>query len=460
MISGLHLMPQTTLLAASLQYGVVSRSYPLSGKVLRGFLDASGTLNGLGIGNPNAEFSPHVSSIALTSEGGTAKVLWGFRNGDVAVTMALRAMDHNRTSAARLARCHPSDCHEGPVECVAWATGGQGSVFLVSCGADGRVKLWEVSTAQLRCLWTSDKGSSLVPDPCVKIAMDSRQGVIVSGLRSGTTLVWTGFDLQSTSDVLALETRELCIPPPASLTTAATTTTTTGATYPPLENTQHEITDLRIAPNGDAPSLLVAYRASPFFHRLSWNPFSDTFERTFFGDENTGSVTAIFPVWASQSDERTFVITGDQLGHISVYPWVAQPLSSPSTTTPSTSADTASVHAVHRLSAHEDGAVTALAWNSAVLVSGSSRGTIKVWDALTFASLRSFPSPAARPFPGGDWDPVSQILLEPDTLLVSVGSRVLAWKAGPVSRSAANGKGKMRTVSAGSYIGVAKWQRE
>ena len=459
MISGLHLMPQTTLLAASLQYGVVSRSYPLSGKVLRGFLDASGTLNGLGIGNPNAEFSPHVSSIALTSEGGTAKVLWGFRNGDVAVTMALRAMDHNRTSAARLARCHPSDCHEGPVECVAWATGGQGSVFLVSGGADGRVKLWEVSTAQLRCLWTSDKGSSLVPDPCVKIAMDSRQGIIVSGLRSGTTLVWTGFDLQSTSDVLALETRELRIPPPASLTAAATTTTT-GATYPPLENTQHEITDLRIAPNGDAPSLLVAYRASPFFHRLSWNPFSDTFERTFFGDENTGSVTAIFPVWASQSDERTFVITGDQLGHISVYPWVAQPLSSPSTTTPSTSADTASVHAVHRLSAHEDGAVTALAWNSAVLVSGSSRGTIKVWDALTFASLRSFPSPAARPFPGGDWDPVSQILLEPDTLLVSVGSRVLAWKAGPVSRSAANGKGKMRTVSAGSYIGVAKWQRE
>ena len=204
----------------------------------------------------------------------------------------------------------------------------------------------------------------------------------------------------------------------------------------------------------------MAYRASPFFHRLSWNPFSDTFERTFFGDENTGSVTAIFPVWASQSDERTFVITGDQLGHISVYPWVAQPLSSPSTTTPSTSADTASVHAVHRLSAHEDGAVTALAWNSAVLVSGSSRGTIKVWDALTFASLRSFPSPAARPFPGGDWDPVSQILLEPDTLLVSVGSRVLAWKAGPVSRVAANGKGKMRTVSAGSYIGVAKWQRE
>ena len=77
----MHLMPNMTLLAASLQYGVVSRSYPLIGKILRGYLDASGTLNGLGIGNPNAEFSPHVSSVALASDGGTAKVLWGFRNG-------------------------------------------------------------------------------------------------------------------------------------------------------------------------------------------------------------------------------------------------------------------------------------------------------------------------------------------------------------------------------------------
>ena len=139
-------MPHTTLLAASLQYGVVSRSYPLSGKILRGYLDASGTLNGLGIGNPNAEFSPHVSSIAMASEGGTAKILWGFRNGEVAVTTALRAMDQSRTSASRLVRCRLGDCHEGAVESVSWATGGEGCFFFVSGGADGRVKLWEAKT--------------------------------------------------------------------------------------------------------------------------------------------------------------------------------------------------------------------------------------------------------------------------------------------------------------------------
>lgn len=454
-ISALHLMPHTTLLAASLQYGVVSRSYPLSGKVLRGFLDASGTLNGLGIGNPNAEFSPHVSSIALASEGGTAKVLWGFRNGDVAVTTALRAMDHNRTSAARLVKCGPEDSHLGAVECVAWAIGSQGYAFLVSGGADGRVKLWEVQAAQLKCLWTSNNDSSLVPDPCIKIVFNSQRGIIASGMRSGTTLVWTGFDLQSTSSVPALEIHELRIPAPTSPTATASPV----VSLPPLEDAQREITGLRIAPNDKLSSLLVTYRASPFFRRLSWDSISGAFYNTFFGDEGAGAITAVFPVWACQPEERDFVVAGDQLGNISIFPWDTRSLSPLSTSTSSLPANP-SVHAVRRFGAHEDGAVTALAWNSAVLASGSSRGTIKVWDALTLAPLRSFPSPAARPFPGGEWDPVFQILLEPDTLIVSVGSRVLAWKAGPVGRSPAHGKGKMRALNSRSFGGVAKWQRE
>lgn len=449
-------MPHTTLLAASLQYGVVSRSYPLSGKVLRGFLDASGTLNGLGIGNPNAEFSPHVSSIALASEGGTAKVLWGFRNGEVAVTTALRAMDHNRTSGARLVRCRLGDCHDGTVESVVFATG-EGHTFVVSGGADGRVKLWEVKTNQLKCLWTSNKGSSLVPDPCVKLAVDLQQGVIAAGLRSGSVYVWTGFSLQSTeaSGVPALEPSELCIPAP----TASPGIVTSAVPISPLENTRQGILDLRIAPQGDSLSLLVAYDSGPFFYRLSWNAVGGVFERTLFGDEHTGAVQVVFPVWASRSEERHFVITGDQLGNIAVFPWDGRATSSPTSPAP-LPVGTPSVPAVRRFTAHEDGAVTALAWNSAVLVSGSSRGTIKAWDALTFAPLRSFPSPAARPFAGGEWDPVSQILLERDALIVSVGSRVLAWKAGPVGKSAGSGKGKLKAASARHNNGVAKWQRE
>ncbi|TFK81181.1 hypothetical protein K466DRAFT_502600 [Polyporus arcularius HHB13444] len=446
----MHLMPHTTLLAASLQYGVVSRSYPLSGKVLRGFLDASGTLNGLGIGNPNAEFSPHVSSIALASEGGTAKVLWGFRNGEVAVTTALRAMDHNRTSAARLVRCRPEDCHEGPVECVAWATGGEGCVLFISGGVDGRVKLWEAK-ASLNCLWTSNN-ASLLPDPCVKVVMDVRRGAICAGLRSGSILVWTGFSGLSAEalDAATLEPQELRVHPPAIPPSLTGT--------PAHERSTQELTEMHIVPQGEHLSLLAAYHPSPVFHRLSWNAASNAFDRTLFGEEDAAPIRSILPVWATRQGEGDFVIAGDQLGNVSIFPWHAQQSPRP---TPSLSSvvGTATVPAARRFVAH-DGAVTALAWNSAVLVSGSNRGTVKAWDALTFAPLRTFASPSSRPLAGGEWDPVSQILLERDAVVVSVGNKVLAWKAGPVGKNVGHGKGKVRATGGRSSHGVAKWQQQ
>ncbi|KAI0753659.1 WD40-repeat-containing domain protein [Fomes fomentarius] len=448
----MHLMPHTTLLAASLQYGVVSRSYPLSGKILRGYLDASGTLNGLGIGNPNAEFSPHVTSIAMASEGGTAKILWGFRNGEVAVTTAVRTMDPSRTSASRLIRCRPGDCHEGAVECVSWATGIEGYVFFVSGGADGRVKLWEAKTT-LKCLWNSNKQPSLVPDPCVKAVMDMQQAVIAAGFRNGGLLVWTGLGaLAEASDSTTLEPRELRIPAPTATATPA---------LQQHENTAQELTRLCIAPREQCLSLLAIYHPSHHCHRLTWNDTASAFERTLFGDDNSGPITAVYPVWGSRPDECDFVITGDQLGTISIYSWTAGPSSPTSTASASSAAGAEPVRAVRRFAAHEDGAVTALAWNSAVLVSGSSRGTIKVWDALTLAPLRTFTTPSARPLPGAEWDAVGQILLERDALIVSIGKAVLAWKAGPAGKNVGHGKGKgVRAGSGKNANGVAKWQQQ
>ncbi|KZP20603.1 hypothetical protein FIBSPDRAFT_1022528, partial [Athelia psychrophila] len=105
-VSGMFLMPEVGLLTSSVQFGIVSRSLPLTGKILRGFLDAPG--NGMGIGNPNAEFTPNVSVCALSSDGGTAKIVWAFRNGEVAVMTAGRAMNNGR-AAARLTRCKLED---------------------------------------------------------------------------------------------------------------------------------------------------------------------------------------------------------------------------------------------------------------------------------------------------------------------------------------------------------------
>ena len=85
----MHLMPSHGLISSSLQYGVVSRSLPFTGRVLRGYLDAAGSGTGLGIGNPNTEFTPNVSACALGADGGTAKVAWGFRNGEVCLSFEL-----------------------------------------------------------------------------------------------------------------------------------------------------------------------------------------------------------------------------------------------------------------------------------------------------------------------------------------------------------------------------------
>ncbi|KAI0776625.1 ARP2/3 complex 16 kDa subunit (p16-Arc)-domain-containing protein [Trametes elegans] len=435
-ITAMHLMPNNTLLAASLQYGIVSRSYPLSGKVLRGFLDASGTGNGLGIGNPNAEFSPHVSSIALASDGGTAKILWGYRNGEVAVTTAVRVMDNNRASAAKLVKCRLGDCHEGSVECLAWE---HGSPLFVTGGADGRVKLWDIKTS-LRCLWTSGKGPDLVPDPCVRLAVNLQQGTIAVALKSGAILLWTGFSSlpPDPSDGAVPEPRELRVPA-LSLPIAAELSTFVDA--------PSEISHLHIVPQQDCASLLVAHHLGPQFQRLTWTAAGDL-QRTLFGDPAGALIRTLFPVWASRLDEGAFVIAGDELGAISIFPWDANiPLPLSSSTTP--------VLPIHQFTAHEDGAVTALAWNPAILVSGSSRGTVRVWDSLTFAPLRVFSSPAARPATGAEWDGVSQIVLDRDTMMVSVGSRVMAWKAGPVGR---HGKGK--TVRSARSNGTAKWHQQ
>ena len=71
-------------------------------------------------------------------------------------------------------------------------------------------------------------------------------------------------------------------------------------------------------------------------------------------------------------------------------------------------------------------------------------------NALTFAPLWSFASPAVRPLAS-----VGQILLERDALIVSVGSRVLAWKARPVGKSAGKGKG-IRVASGKNSSSVEK----
>ena len=437
-ISGMRLMSSHALLTSSIAYGIVARSIPLTGKVLSGYLDASGVRAGLGIGNPNAEFTPNVTSCAMSSDGGTAKIVWGSRAGHLIFTAAPRAMETSRRSAADIKRCPAADEHDGAVLDVQWIEASNG--WVISGGADSCVKLWDAKTAS--CPWTS--GPSLiafVPDRCLKVAACAQHGFVVSVHASGDIHLWTGFDfsvpVRAFNDVKALS-----IPCPLR-------TTTEGYDAQLV----HDVKTLSIDPSNPSPTILVAYQNDPFFYRIRVDPATGHTDTTAFGDPFFGSTSVVVPFFRTETEQSSFVFVGDHLGCVSLYAW--------DTDASRASPGTQAVGPVRKFEAHRDGAsVTAIAWNGLTLVTGSVRGTTHVWDALTFAPLRSFVSPVPRlrgraVHPGVDIaerESVRHILIstERDALFVGVGDRVMAWRAGPVPK---NNPGGVRGRHSGGALG-------
>ncbi|KAJ7045871.1 WD40-repeat-containing domain protein [Mycena alexandri] len=403
----MHLMPAQGLISSSLQYGVVSRSLPFTGRILRGYLDAAGTA-GFGIGNPNTEFTPNIAACALGSDGGTAKILWGFRNGEVAFTSANKAMDAGSRSAAKFSRCAVGEEHHGAVLDVIWD-----GANAVTGGGDGRVKIWD--SKKVQCVWTSE---GRAPEECIKVASALSKGVIAAAMRSGDIIVWSGLASEMPVDPISVDVVVISCPKHDA-----------GAS--------HEISGLFIDSCGPSPTLLVTFSENHLFYRFDIDFSTGVVECATFGDPALGAITSVAPFFTNQQGELSLIVTGTQLGCVAIYDWTDPAISSPT----------------YKFEAYEDGAsVSALAWNGLVLVTGCVRGTTKVWDALTLEHLRTFPSPVPRKrasasvlvgaMPAED-PSVRQIVLGPEkeVLLVAVGDRVMAWRAGPVP------KGGFRTRS-------------
>ncbi|KAG6865585.1 hypothetical protein C0991_001134 [Blastosporella zonata] len=436
-ISSMHMMPNAGLLTSSIRYGVVARSLPLNGKILPGYLDASGLRVGLGVGNPNAEFTPDVSVCAVASDGGTAKILWGFQHGEVGILTAPRTIDAAKRPVSEMMRCRVGDEHFGVVLDVVWD---DSTSVAVSGGADGIVKLWDAKTMQ--CLWTYGT-EALNPDACLKVAVSVSRSLVASVTRTGDIVMCTGLHFGQTFSSAAVEEHRVPCP-------VMSTDSTTGPTV-------HVPSFIRIDAHSSTPTILIAFEDDPFFYRVSITQ-TGAIDITPFGDAAFGPLSSIAPFF--NSTEPSFIIASDRMGWVSIYAWNA-----PSTTTP--------VHCVRKFEAHEDGAhVTALAWNGVTLITGSDRGTTHVWDGLTFEHLRSFLSPVPRirgrgHYDGQEKEPVRQILVGPekDMLLVNVGDRVLAWVAGPVSRTGAGGvRGRHSSGTIGKKkkdrIGIAKYLKQ
>lgn len=385
--------------------------------MFRGFFDAAGTLNGLGIGNPNAEFSPNVSICRVFTEKSTARILWGFTHGEVAVTTANKVADPSRTSAAKFSRSQISEQHNGTVADGVWGESGD---VLLTAGADGKVKLWDV--AKMRCLWTSTTHQD-VPLPASHpshLDFDSRKGIVVAAFSSGGISIWCGLLPFYNGDGVP-QVNEIVISP--------------GSLPLPLAGISCLVLDTT---NGI--SFLVHHLDSGYFYRHNVNPITGDVETIQFGEETDRSITSLKFVNETQMKAYPLVLVGDREGSLSVYDWSPMRVPKGGLVAPTI-----------RIQAFGDAdAVSCIEWNPWVIATGSSTGAVKVWDSLKFCLLRTF-QPPTRGYTGD-----LSIALEREMIVIAFGDKITTWKAGSIKKG-----GKATQASRkGKNNALAKWRRE
>jgi hypothetical protein len=413
------------LLSASTRCAVVRRSFPLKNKAIKGYLYGTGEPPGLGNGLPNINLMPDISACVLTSDGTTAKVIWGRQDGSVVFVSHPRTMSGTQAPA----RVHTSAVrqeHDGAVLDGTWAA--SGDVF-VTGGSDGRVKVWTVTVTPFRCTWTSEghlMGREI--DPILKVAEDLANGLIVAASRSGDIIIFSGFDapFQSAASSPPYDIQELCI-------------STRNFAMPDVEPDSGpqpmEISALFLhASSPTRLSILAFYLNRSYFFRCSVDVLSKHVDVKTFGNAAFGIIRCIQPAFSNNPMEPNFVLAGTQLGIVSIYDWESTSLSSDP------------IPASRNVDVFSDAQVTGLAMNPFVIIAGSSRGTIMVLDILTFETLRSFTvSPPNE---------VRQIELAGDLLVASAGSEVLAWST---SHFRSCGKNPVKIKGKGKQGGHGKW---
>ena len=422
-ISLFHVMADYGLLSASTRHAIVRRSFPLKNKAIKGYLYGTGEPPGLGNGLPNINLMPNISACALSSDGTTAKVIWGRQDGSVVFVSHPRTMSGTQAPA----RVHTSAVrqeHDGAVLDGTWAT--SGDVF-VTGGSDGRIKVWTVTP--FRCTWTSEghmMGREI--DPILKVAEDLANGHIVAATGSGDIIILSGFDapFQSAARSPPYDIQELCI-------------STRNFAMPDVEPQSGpqlmEISALFLhASSPTRLSILAFYLNTSYFFRCSVDVLGKNVDIETFGNAGFGIIRCVQPAFSNNPIEPSFVLAGTQLGIVSIYDWESTSLSSNP------------IPASRHVDVFSDAQVTGLAMNPFVIIAGSSRGMIMVLDILTFETLRTFTLSPPNEF--------RQIELAGDLLVASAGSEVLAWSTNhfrPSEKNTVKIKGK------GKQGGHGKW---
>jgi WD40 repeat protein len=339
----------------------------------------------------------------------------GFTHGKVTVTTTKKDLSRFGISQSVIAQF--SEQHHGTVVDAVW--GADGDVFL-TVGMDGRVKLW--NEAKRRCLWTSPGRRVPFPtsDPS-HLDFDSQKGIAVAAFSGGGIFIWHGLLPFYVGDDVS-QVNEVAIAP---------------GSLPPLSPTgvSHLVLDTT---NGI--SLMVHRLGNAHFQRYDVNLVTGEVDTINFGEETNGSIRCLKLVGAAQAEAHPFVLVGDWLGSLSVYDWDSSQVPEKGFVLPT-----------RRIQAFGDGdAVSSIEWNPWVIATGSSTGTVKVWDSLKFCLLRTFHPPTR----GHIGDPL--IALEQEMIVIAFGDKITAWKAGPVRK----GKGVIHANRKGKNSALGKWRRE
>jgi hypothetical protein len=95
----------------------------------------------------------------------------------------------------------------------------------------------------------------------------------------------------------------------------------------------------------------------------------------------------------------------------------------------------------------------------------SVQGDTLIFDSLTHQLLRRIPAPSLASA-NHEREAVSQLTVKGDTILITVGSQVIAWHVRKDNGKGANGwgkspsKGKRNASVQGGGAAVAKWHRK
>lgn len=462
-ITHIHLLSTnsgpTGLLSLSLTYGIIARSIPSTGRVLPGFLDATGSTTGNGIGNPNAEFTPNISACAIASAGGTVRVLWGYRTGHISFMVTNKTLENPRRPAQEFRVSQEQETHTGSVFDIAWI--GDNELYAVSGASDGKVKVWDFTDHNTPDLfWTPTRPFATsaqiveLPIPCVKVAGNRALGMVVAVRINGSVDIWHGFNFRRVND--------------GGVRYVA-------AALPGPTRTDAEVLALHIDPcTGD---VLIALRGEVCFYRVKAMQDGAV---TSYGEPEGGAVlSSLQPYFTSNEVENSFIVTGDKLGCVHMYDWNSDTTSHPTVRPARTFQASTPVD-------NNQESITAIQWTPAILATGTSGGVVVVWDSLTFEHLRVIVRPvglrrARRRFghhhqqlailneedTEAPSPAVKQILVgeDGDTLIVNVGGEVIAWRAGDVANksfstsSLKGGKASSstpRTSTASPHQGVRK----